>query len=99
MSPSRARAGPIVRLLMGKRGIAQAHRTGNTHIYGIPLGGAMAYCRCYRGGRGACKSIGCWEALATWHARADCPGALALAHKGGASKQAQMRGGLLGGVA
>ena len=35
------------------------------------------------GGQGACKAILCWEALATWHARADCPGALPLAHKGG----------------
>jgi hypothetical protein len=68
---------------MGKRSIAQTHRTGNTHIYGIPPGGALAYSRCYLGGRGACKAIVCREVLATWHARADCPGALSLAHKGG----------------
>ena len=67
---------------MGKRSIAQTHRTGNTHIYGIPPGGALAYSRCYLGGRGACKAIVCREVLATWHARADCPGALSLAHKG-----------------
>ena len=68
---------------MGKRSIAQTHRTGNTHIYGIPPGGALAYSRCYLGGRGGCKAIVCREVLATWHARADCPGALSLAHKGG----------------